>query len=244
MPVPPAAVCPVVGVPLHGRRAGRSPQPTPRPTPRPTSRVLYAVGLRATQCARLLRPLRCPCPSSAISRADSCSFGGYGRVAGGAGPWSGPVRRGYPGKCRPRRIAARARPGCRARAWRRGASLTPESARASPAGCAGAGRGRGGPRRGGAVCGWGPGRGRATAAVRHPGKVRGRPVGCPRRRLEARPGFEPGIKALQASALPLGHLANAMKKADTRPAPLNHGAGYGDRTRDLHLGKVARYQLR
>ena len=25
--------------------------------------------------------------------------------------------------------------------------------------------------------------------------------------LEARPGFEPGIKALQASALPLGHLA-------------------------------------
>ena len=69
-------------------------------------------------------------------------------------------------------------------------------------------------------------------------------MGCPRRRLEARPGFEPGIKALQASALPLGHLANAMKKADTRPAPLNHGAGYGDRTRDLHLGKVARYQLR
>lgn len=38
---------------------------------------------------------------------------------------------------------------------------------------------------------------------------------------------------------PLRH----MKKADLH-RPEMHGAGYGVRTRDLHLGKVARYQLR
>lgn len=37
----------------------------------------------------------------------------------------------------------------------------------------------------------------------------------PRTLLEARPGFEPGVRALQARALPLGHLA-VMKKADIR----------------------------
>ena len=31
--------------------------------------------------------------------------------------------------------------------------------------------------------------------------------------LEATPGFEPGVKALQASALPLGHVAMLVKKA-------------------------------
>ncbi len=31
--------------------------------------------------------------------------------------------------------------------------------------------------------------------------------------MEATPGFEPGIKALQASALPLGHVAIISKKA-------------------------------
>ena len=36
-----------------------------------------------------------------------------------------------------------------------------------------------------------------------------------------------------------------MKKAERiRPRPGMHGAGYGVRTRDLNLGKVARYQLR
>ena len=30
--------------------------------------------------------------------------------------------------------------------------------------------------------------------------------------MEATPGFEPGVKALQASALPLGHVAT-LKKA-------------------------------
>ena len=34
-----------------------------------------------------------------------------------------------------------------------------------------------------------------------------------------------------------------MKKAE-RIRPGMHGAGYGVRTRDLNLGKVARYQLR
>ena len=61
--------------------------------------------------------------------------------------------------------------------------------------------------------------------------------------LEAKPGFEPGVRALQAPALPLGHFA-AMKKADRDRPWFSHGAGYGVRTRDLHLGKVARYQLR
>ena len=61
--------------------------------------------------------------------------------------------------------------------------------------------------------------------------------------MEATSRFELEIKALQASALPLGHVA-IMKKADMKPARVLHGAGYGVRTRDLHLGKVARYQLR
>ena len=39
---------------------------------------------------------------------------------------------------------------------------------------------------------------------------------------------------------PLRH----MKKADRDRPWCSHGAGYGVRTRDLHLGKVARYQLR
>ena len=61
--------------------------------------------------------------------------------------------------------------------------------------------------------------------------------------LEAKPGFEQGVRALQDPALPLGHFAD-MKKADRDRPWCSHGAGYGVRTRDLHLGKVARYQLR
>ena len=48
--------------------------------------------------------------------------------------------------------------------------------------------------------------------------------------LEAPPGIEPGIKVLQTSALPLGYGAA-------------YGAGYEARTRYLHLGKVALYQM-
>ena len=71
------------------------------------------------------------------------------------------------------------------------------------------------------------------------------------RRLEATSGFEPEMKALQASALPLGHVApkaNLLsKRADPsnliRPAPAGNGADNGVRTRDPHLGKVVLYQL-
>ena len=48
--------------------------------------------------------------------------------------------------------------------------------------------------------------------------------------LEAPPGIGPGIKVLQTSALPLGYGAE-------------YGADYGARTRHLHLGKVALYQM-
>ena len=48
--------------------------------------------------------------------------------------------------------------------------------------------------------------------------------------MEAPPGIEPGIKVLQTSALPLGYGAE-------------FGAGYEARTRYLHLGKVALYQM-
>ena len=48
--------------------------------------------------------------------------------------------------------------------------------------------------------------------------------------LEASLGFEPGIRELQSHALPLGYDAIS-------------GADYGARTRYLHLGKVALYQM-
>ena len=57
--------------------------------------------------------------------------------------------------------------------------------------------------------------------------------------MEATPGFEPGVKALQASALPLGHVAT--KKPASRLC--FHGADDGVRTRDPNLGKVVLYQL-
>jgi hypothetical protein len=49
--------------------------------------------------------------------------------------------------------------------------------------------------------------------------------------LEATPGFEPGMKVLQTSTLPLGYIAIKMK----------YGAGNEIRTRDVHLGKVTLY---
>ena len=68
--------------------------------------------------------------------------------------------------------------------------------------------------------------------------------------MEATPGFEPGVKALQASALPLGHVAtqrSVMKRpvkpsANDRPCT-DDGADDGVRTRDPDLGKVVLYQL-
>ena len=72
-------------------------------------------------------------------------------------------------------------------------------------------------------------------------------------RMEAPPGFEPGMEVLQTSALPLGDGA-ARTQADrrrglssrTRGCGRTHprredGAGNGIRTRDFDLGKVALY---
>ena len=69
-------------------------------------------------------------------------------------------------------------------------------------------------------------------------------------RLEATPRFELGVKALQASALPLGHVAipwrlslqRPVKQEPDRPSDDN-GADNGIRPRDPHLGKVMLYQL-
>ena len=74
--------------------------------------------------------------------------------------------------------------------------------------------------------------------------------------LEATPGFEPGIKALQASALPLGHVAMLLGALapdvnkvgqtglfGTLRADLRwfNGAGDGIRTHDNHVGNVELY---
>ena len=60
--------------------------------------------------------------------------------------------------------------------------------------------------------------------------------------MEATPGFEPGVKALQASALPLGHVADEKGRSFNRPSACD-GADNGARTRDPNLGKVVLYQL-
>ena len=62
--------------------------------------------------------------------------------------------------------------------------------------------------------------------------------------MEATTGFEPVVKALQASALPLGHVA--IKNDHTqrlRVVGFDDGADNGTRTRDPNLGKVVLYQL-
>ena len=69
------------------------------------------------------------------------------------------------------------------------------------------------------------------------------PTWTPYKVLEAKPGFEPGVKALQASALPLGHFAD-MQRAEKGIGPqASNGADNGVRTRDPNPGKVALYQL-
>ena len=56
--------------------------------------------------------------------------------------------------------------------------------------------------------------------------------------MEAPGGFEPPIKVLQTSALPLGHGAVYLEKSQRLKG---NGAGEGIRTLDLNLGKVALY---
>src|SRR4051812_18358170 len=75
------------------------------------------------------------------------------------------------------------------------------------------------------------------------------PVKQRERRLEAPPGFEPGVEVLQTSALPLGDGAARElngRTPDRADPPCvcrreEIGAGNGIRTRDFDLGKVALY---
>ena len=69
---------------------------------------------------------------------------------------------------------------------------------------------------------------------------RKRAPAAPIARVEVGTGFEPAYTALQAVASPLGHPTEVEASVTRRPLR----ADDGDRTRDLHLGKVTRYQLR
>ena len=60
---------------------------------------------------------------------------------------------------------------------------------------------------------------------------------APGSKLEVETGIEPVCTALQAVASPLGHSTAGLM-------PLHLRADDGIRTRDPHLGKVMRYQLR
>ena len=72
-------------------------------------------------------------------------------------------------------------------------------------------------------------------------------------RLEAPPRFELGIRVLQTHALPLGYSAVAFtfverehfykNKSNCPRFCKGYGADYEARTRYLHLGKVALYQM-
>ena len=65
-------------------------------------------------------------------------------------------------------------------------------------------------------------------------------------KMEAPPGFEPGMEVLQTSALPLGYgAAGCLGRGSAGRRLLSRGgeagAGNGIRTRDFDLGKVALY---
>ena len=82
--------------------------------------------------------------------------------------------------------------------------------------------------------------GRSTSHQLPPYIPKRAPTWTPYKVLEAKPGFEPGVKALQASALPLGHFAEKGPLETVRKC---NGADNGARTRDPNLGKVVLYQL-
>ena len=60
---------------------------------------------------------------------------------------------------------------------------------------------------------------------------------------EVATGFEPVYTALQAAASPLGHATGVVDTTSDRVSQIT-GADDETRTRDPHLGKVMRYQLR
>ena len=61
--------------------------------------------------------------------------------------------------------------------------------------------------------------------------------------LEVPPRFELGVELLQSSALPLGYVALWITGAILCSCYHLSGAGDEARTRYLHLGKVALYQM-
>ena len=63
--------------------------------------------------------------------------------------------------------------------------------------------------------------------------------------MEVETGIEPVWTALQAAASPLGHsTAKGIEPGEDNLTPRSLRADDGIRTRDPHLGKVMRYQLR
>ena len=60
--------------------------------------------------------------------------------------------------------------------------------------------------------------------------------------MEATPRLELGVELLQSSALPLGYVA-IWRPGVLTPGLICFGAGDEARTRYLHLGKVALYQM-
>ena len=65
--------------------------------------------------------------------------------------------------------------------------------------------------------------------------------------MEVETGIEPVCTVLQTVASPLGHSTKSYPIVNDEPQLLRDGAWRADdeiRTRDPHLGKVMRYQLR
>ena len=97
------------------------------------------------------------------------------------------------------------------------------------------------------VCSWAQFRAQWPLEPSHRHREQSKTLG----KMEAPPGFEPGMEVLQTSALPLGDGA-ARTRADSPRTPAGRrcgrthrreedGAGNGIRTRDFDLGKVALY---
>ena len=88
----------------------------------------------------------------------------------------------------------------------------------------------------------GPARWGGAGAFIFPGNQKEAPAKQVLLFLEATPRFELGVELLQSSALPLGYVAIWITGRADLPAII-FGAGDEARTRYLHLGKVALYQM-